>query len=226
MIINVCFSLFITGIIVGSGPCLLSCGPILLSYIAGTKRSAWQGLRCWAIFSFSRLLATIFLGFMAAITGTALLRRFYWEISGYIIWGLTGVFIVFLGTMVFIGLHTKFKACNVLGQTVIRHDFKSLMMLGILVGLLPCVPLIGVLSYITMVATHYAHGILMGAAFGLGTIVSPLVFASIIAGAVPGLKIFHNSNRIIMFQRICGIVLIVLGSHIVIKTLMEFVSAR
>ena len=226
MLINICFSLFITGIIMGSGPCLLSCGPILLSYIAGTKSSASQGIRCWMIFSFSRLLSTIFLGFIAGIAGTALLRGFYWEISGYIIWGLTGVFIVFLGIMVFIGLHTKFPACGILSKTVIQHDFKSLMVLGILVGLLPCIPLIGVLSYITMVATHYTHGILMGAAFGLGVIVSPLVFASMIAGAIPRLKIFQYSNRIIIFQRICGIVLMVLGSHITIKTLAEFVSAK
>ena len=210
----------------GSGPCLLSCGPILLSYIAGTKSSALQGLKCWAIFSLSRLASTIFLSFLAGFIGTALFRRFYWEISGYIIWGLTGLFILFLGVMVFVGFHAKFRVCNMLGNAATARDRNSIITLGVLVGLLPCVPLIGVLSYIAMVATHYLHGILMGAAFGLGVIISPLIFASMIAGAVPGLKVFQNSNRVMVFQKICGVILMVLGSHIFIKTLMEFMAAR
>jgi sulfite exporter TauE/SafE len=98
------------------------------------------------------------------------------------------------------------------------------MALGILVGLLPCVPLVGVLSYIAMISTRYYHGIFMGAAFGFGVIISPLIFASMIAGAIPGLKIFQNSNRVIIFQKVCGIILMILGSHIFIKTLMEFLA--
>jgi hypothetical protein len=224
MLINICFSLFITGIIMGSGPCLLSCGPILLSYIAGTKSSALQGLKCWAVFSLSRLLSTIFLSFLAGLVGTALFRRFYWEVSGYIIWGITGLFIMFLGFMVFMGFHAKLRVCDILGNAAAQRDKNSVMALGILVGLLPCVPLVGVLSYIAMISTRYYHGIFMGAAFGFGVIISPLIFASMIAGAIPGLKIFQNSNRVIIFQKVCGIILMILGSHIFIKTLMEFLA--
>jgi sulfite exporter TauE/SafE len=210
----------------GSGPCLLSCGPVLLSYITGTKSSALQGLRCWLIFSLSRLLAIICLGFIAGIAGTVLLRRFYWEMPGYLIWALTGFFIVFLGILVFTGARTRFQACRAFNRSMIQNDLKSLVILGLLTGLLPCVPLIGILSYITMVASDYSQGILMSAAFGLGTIMSPLVLASLIAGAMPGMKIFQKPGRIIIFQRICGIALISLGSHIAIRTLMEFTAIR
>jgi hypothetical protein len=226
MLINICFSLFVTGIIMGSGPCLLSCGPILLSYIAGTKSSALQGLKCWAIFSLGRLLSTILLGFLAGFAGAALFQRFYWEISGYILWSITGLFIIFLGFMVCIGMHSKLKICNILGNVTAQRDRNSVMLLGVLVGLLPCVPFLGVLSYITMVSTDYYHGIFMGAAFGIGVIMSPLIFASMVAGAIPGLKIFQNSNRVMVFQRICGAVLMILGAHILIKTLLEFMAAR
>jgi sulfite exporter TauE/SafE len=220
--LNICFSLFVTGILMGSGPCMLSCGPILLSYIAGTKSSATQGLRCWFIFSFSRLLSAIFLGFIAGIAGTVLLRRYYWEISGYIIWLLAGAFIAFLGFMIFVGIDTRFNMCSALNRVMIKKDAKSLIALGILIGLLPCVPLIGVLSYITMVSTQYYHGVLMGAAFGLGAIISPLIFASMIAGALPGLKFFQDAKRILVWRRICGAVLIFLGLHILIRTLLQF----
>ena len=224
--INICFSLFITGILMGSGPCLLSCGPILLSYIAGTKSSALGGLRCWFLFSFSKLVSAIFLGFIAGLAGVTLLRRFYWDMPGYIMWFLTGCFIIFLGFMVFIGSHTKFKLCSRLNQSMIQRDTKSLVALGLLIGALPCVPLLGVLSYIAMISTHYWHGIAMGAAFGLGTIISPLIFGSMIAGAITGLKIFQNSKAALIFQRICGLVLMFLGAHIAIKTFMEYTLAR
>jgi sulfite exporter TauE/SafE len=224
--INICFSLFITGILMGSGPCLLSCGPILLSYIAGTKSSAIGGLRCWFLFSFSKLLSAILLGFIASLAGVSLLRRFYWEAPGYIIWLLTGSFIIFLGVMVFAGAHTKFRLCSRLNQTMIQRDTKSLVILGLLIGALPCVPLLGILSYIAMISTHYWHGIAMGGAFGFGTIISPLIFGSMIAGAITGLKIFQNSKAAIIFQRICGFILIFLGAHIVQKTLMEYMLAR
>jgi hypothetical protein len=226
MLFNICTSLFLTGVIMGSGPCLLSCGPILLSYIAGTKNSALQGLRCWLVFSVSRLLATLFLAFLAGFIGTALFNRFYWEISGYIIWGFTGVFIVFLGFMVFIGFHAQTRLCGILGQAIKQRHRNSTILLGILVGFLPCIPLLGVLSYIAMISTHPLHGIFMGAAFGIGVILSPLVFASMLAGALPGLRFFQNQNRIIIFQRICGLVLMFLGMHITIKTLMEIMSVR
>jgi hypothetical protein len=224
--INICFSLFVTGMLMGSGPCLLNCGPILLGYISGTKSSALQGFKCWLTFSLAKFSSIIVLSFLAGVIGTALFQRFYWEVSGYIIWGLTGLFVILLGFMVSIGLNTKLKVCNILGNAAIQRDRNSVIILGILVGFLPCVPLIGVLSYITMIATQPYHGIFMGASFGLGVIISPLIFASMIAGAIPKLKILQKSNRLIIFQKVCGAILIVLGAHIFIKTTMEFISLR
>jgi cytochrome c biogenesis protein CcdA len=220
--LNICISLFITGMLMGSGPCMLSCGPILLSYIAGTSRSALSGLYCWFVFSLSKLAAVIFLSFLAGFVGVIFLRRFYWEMPGHIIWLLTGGFVVFLGFMVFFNAHGRFRLCNHSSPCGIRHDTKGLIVLGLLIGALPCVPLLGVLTYISMVSTHYMHGILMGAAFGLGVIVSPLIFGSMIAGAITGFRIFQNTKFVSIFQRICGIILISLGLHIIVNTIMEF----
>ena len=200
--LRICFSLFITGLLMGVGPCLVSCGPVLISYIAGTKRSAMQGLRSWFIFSLSRFLVTVFLGSIAGIAGAGLFSRFYHGISAPIIWFITGIFISFLGILIFFGIHTKIKVCGVLNQSLIQHDTKSLIALGILIGVLPCVPLLGVFSYITMASTHYSQGILMAAAFGLGTIISPLVLLSMAAGAVPKFKLLQHHRALIIFQRI------------------------
>ncbi len=206
----------------GAGPCLISCGPVLISYIAGTKRSALQGLQSWFIFSLSRFSVTVFLGFIAGIAGAGLFSRFYYGIPGSIIWFVTGIFISSLGILIFFGIHTKFRVCGFLNRSLIQHDTKSLITLGILTGVLPCVPLIGVISYITMTSTHYTHGILMSAAFGLGAAISPLALLAMAAGAIPKLKLLQYHGALIVFQKICGLVLFFLGAHVVVNALIKF----
>jgi cytochrome c biogenesis protein CcdA len=220
--LHIYFSLFITGIITGAGPCLLSCGPILLSYISATASSAKQGLFGWLVFSASRFLSTVLLGFTAAFAGTELLRRFYWEAPGYIIWLLTGLFIIFLGITVFIAKGFGFGLCNVFRLFLKKGDTANTVILGIFMGLLPCIPLIGVLSYITMTARHYVDGIFMSAAFSLGTIISPLAFGSMAAGALPGIIFSNKPKRILLWRRLCGLILIFFGVNILVKTLTEF----
>ena len=217
------FSLFITGIILGSGPCLASCGPILVSYIAATKRSALGGLWSWFLFSVSRVFIYIFLGAIAGIAGAGLFRRFYWEIPGYIIWLIAGIFICFLGLLIFLGKNTHLRACKHLNESFIQKDNKSIITLGILIGIFPCVPLIGVFSYITMISTHFTHGLLMSAAFGLGTFISPLLLLGVFAGSISRLKILHEEKNLLIFQRICACILFLLGGHIIIKTVMEYI---
>jgi hypothetical protein len=216
------FSLFVTGLLMGAGPCLLSCGPVLISYIAGTKRSALQGLQSWFIFSLSRFSVTVFLGFIAGTVGAGLFSRFYYGMPGSIIWFVMGVFISFLGILIFFGIHTKVKVCGLLNRSLIQHDTKSLIALGLLIGILPCVPLIGIFSYITMASTYYTHGILMGAAFGLGTVISPLALMAMAAGAIPKLKLLQHHRALIIFQKICGLILFFLGAHVVANVLIKF----
>lgn len=219
--LKICFSLFITGIILGTGPCLATCGPILISYIAGTKRSPLGGLWSWFVFSITRVLIYVFLGLIAGFAGAALFRRFYWEIPGYIIWFAGGIFISFLGMLIYLGRESHFKVCRLLNESLVQKDTKSLITLGVLVGIFPCVPLVGVLSYITMISTHFGQGILMSAAFGLGTLISPLIFLGMLAGAIPKLKILRDEKNLIIFQKICGVILLLLGIHIIIRTFVR-----
>ena len=205
----------------GSGPCLASCGPVLISYIAATKKSAMQGLHSWFIFSLSRFVTTVFLGLVAGIAGANLFNRLYSGVSGPIIWFATGAFISCLGILIIFGIHTKFKTCSALNKSLIQHNIRSLAILGMLIGVLPCAPLIGILSYITMTSTHYMQGILMAAAFGLGTAISPLALLAMAAGAIPKLKLLQDRRALIIFQRICGTILIFLGVHVIVSALIK-----
>jgi len=108
-----------------------------------------------------------------------------------------------------------------LEQSLIQHNIRSLAILGMLIGVLPCAPLIGILSYITMTSTHYMQGILMAAAFGLGTAISPLALLAMAAGAIPKLKLLQDRRALIIFQRICGTILIFFGVHVIVSALIK-----
>jgi len=127
-----------------------------------------------------------------------------------------------LGVLIFFGKDSHLKICRLLNDSLIQNDTKSLITLGVLVGIFPCVPLVGVLSYITMISTNFFQGLLMSAAFGLGTIISPLIFMGMLAGAIPRLKLLQDEKNLAIFQKICGVVLVVLGGHIIIKTAVEY----
>lgn len=51
--------LFIIGITVSFGPCLVFCSPVILPYIAATKQGWREGLRTTLIFLFTRLVAYV-----------------------------------------------------------------------------------------------------------------------------------------------------------------------
>ena len=220
---RICFSLFATGIILGAGPCLASCGPILISYIAATKRSPLGGLWSWLVFSVSRVLVYIFLGLIAGFAGAELFHRFYWEVSGYIIWFIGGIFISSLGVLIFLGKESRFNVCRLLNESLIQKDTKSLIALGVIIGIFPCAPLIGIFSYIMMVSTHFSQGILMSAAFGLGTVISPMIFLGMLAGSIPKLKVLQNEKNLLIFQRICGGILFLLGMFLIVRTVTDYI---
>ncbi|MFH1868801.1 MAG: sulfite exporter TauE/SafE family protein [Candidatus Omnitrophota bacterium] len=222
---RICSSLFLTGVVLGSGPCLASCGPILISYIAGTKNSPLGGLRSWLIFSLSRVCVYLLLGAAAGFLGAELFNRYYWELPGYIIWILGGFFICFLGVLMFLGKHIAFRACSFLNKSFVQRDTKSLLVLGVIVGIFPCVPLMGVYSYITMVSHNPGHGIIMSAAFGLGTVISPMIFLGMLAGTIPRLKMLKDEKNLILFRRICGVVLFSLGVHILVKITAAYMKS-
>jgi sulfite exporter TauE/SafE len=224
--LKICISLFLTGAVLGTGPCLATCGPILISYIAATKKSPLGGLRAWFIFSITRVAIYIFLGIIAGFAGAGLFNRFYWEMPGYIIWFAGGGFISILGLLIFAGKQTHFKVCQLLNQSLIEKDTKSIITLGVLIGIFPCVPLIGVLSYITMISTHFSQGLLMSAAFGAGTLISPLILLAVLAGAIPRINILQDEKRLIIFQKICGLILFLLGFHVILKTFSEFIRMQ
>ncbi|MBN3038208.1 MAG: sulfite exporter TauE/SafE family protein [Candidatus Omnitrophica bacterium] len=213
------FDLFITGVALSWGPCLSFCAPVLLPYIAGTQKGWLGGLKATVVFSLARIIPYIILSVISVSIGQYLIKRFYQTQESLIIQLCTSVFIVFLGLMIIIGRAPHFNFCAAfLKKFNSGNGLWQMAVLGFLIGSAPCVPLFGVLLYITFNAQSLSQGALFGLVFGIGTLVSPLMLIGPLAAGLP--QILKDRPAVyMMFSRICGLILMYLGINMLIAVL-------
>ncbi|MBN2097613.1 MAG: sulfite exporter TauE/SafE family protein [Candidatus Omnitrophica bacterium] len=208
---------FVAGVTLGWGPCLYFCAPILLPYIAGAQKDWLAGLKISLAFSLARILPYTILSIISATLGQYLIRRFYQGFEGLIIYFAVGGLITLLGIIILIGKSAQFHSCLPF-KKIAAKGVKEMFLLGLIVGLAPCIPLLGVLAYIAVYAEHFWQGALLGVLFGLGTLVSPLILLGPLAGETARL-LFKKPLVYKIFSRICGLFLLYLGIGMVIKAL-------
>lgn len=205
--------LFFTGLTMGVGPCLAFCGPILFPYIAGSKRSWRGGLKDILIFSASRVVIYAILGLLASNIGyflTELISSPKFNLIKYL---GAGIFVLLLGIIMILG-RTKFFFCRLLHRETIERSTKSMILLGILIGVSPCLPLLGALATIAGLAKGPLVGAFWGFSFGLGTAISPLIILALVAGGLGKLlslkPILHQ-----VASRLCGCFLVYFGIRLI-----------
>lgn len=206
--------LFIIGITVSFGPCLAFCSPVILPYIAATRRGWREGLAAILTFSFVRLTAYILLGLLAGMLGELLTRGLHQ--FEYLIFFTGGLFISLLGLLIIFGRDYHHHLCQVLRSYAVDNKIKGPIMLGLIVGILPCLPLLGVLAYITLEAQNLWQGAFYGLAFGMGKLISPLIPLSILASALPA-GLIKNPRIYGFFSRLCGFILFLIGVNLVVS---------
>ncbi|MFZ5801178.1 MAG: sulfite exporter TauE/SafE family protein [Candidatus Omnitrophota bacterium] len=213
---DIWLSLFLSGVFLGAGPCLISCGPFLLFFIAGAQKTLREGLLIWFAFSLARLFSYLLLGLGCGILSQKVVSRFIAGNAGRYFAMAAGVFIVSVGIAMLLGRSTQSRFCRQMETVFIKRGLKSAFAFGILIGLLPCAPLLAVLSYITLISKTWVKGVAYSFAFGLGTMVSPLVIIALLAALVP--KIFFRKEHLLsIFSRACGLIIIFLGALILLK---------
>ncbi|MCX5695122.1 MAG: sulfite exporter TauE/SafE family protein [Candidatus Omnitrophica bacterium] len=202
---------FILGLSFGWGPCLASCGPLLLAYVAGTKKDVLQSVGAYLLFSLSRVFVYLVLGALVFFLG-----RFILERSGsffkFVLLG-SGVFIVLLGLLMLLGQEIKSHSCSFLYKHILEKDKKSIVMLGLTAGLLPCAPLITMFTYTGLVSQNILENLLYTLAFGLGTVLSPLIILVALAGILP--RLVRGALPMKLFNIICGLIIIILGLQLI-----------
>lgn len=202
----------------GMGPCMVSCGPLLISYSAATKNGFGDSLRLYLIFSLSRIIVYLFLGLLAGLFSQFIFFQDYQLNLARYLYFVGGIFIFLIGLIIILGKEPRLKLCKLLRKNLVENDAKSIFVFGLIIGISPCAPLIGVLSYIGMISFSWLKGMILSLAFGIGTVISPLIFLVIFAGLIN--KIFKNREKFfIIFQKICGFILCFLGIHLFILAL-------
>jgi sulfite exporter TauE/SafE len=196
------------GIGMGWGPCLALSGPILLPYIAATKGGWREGLGTSAAFSLGRLLALAILGGLASVAFASVNRFFPPHRSGYL-YLVMAVFIVLMGALIVLGKGFKAPLYRALREQIVDRGTASMLSLGFLIGILPCAPLVAILTYIACVATNVLYGIIYALSFGVGTVV-PLIILGPLVGFFPE-RVLKSATPLRIFRAICGAILILFG---------------
>ncbi len=203
-------SIFLLGLLFGSGPCLVSCGPLLVSYVAGTEKSMRQGAAAYFLFSSAKILAYLLLSLAVFFAGRLVIDRLLGDFSKYIFVS-AGVFIVILGVFIAVGSRPEFRPWQLFYARFINNDRKSLLILGLVTGLLPCAPLLAVFSYLGLVSGSWPRALYYGLLFGAGTMISPLLALTICAGLVRRFLSDRNNFYCVIFNFICGSIIVFLG---------------
>jgi sulfite exporter TauE/SafE len=210
-------NMFFTGFLFGAGPCMASCGPVLIAYIAGTKNNIVKALTGYALFSLGRISVYLALSLAIFYVGSLSVARISADYS-WLIYKAGGSLIVLIGLFMALGKKIAYpRFFNSLGQGLLEKNRKSVTILGLVIGMLPCAPLLAVFSYIALAAKSAPQSLVYSLSFGIGTVFSPLILLILVSGA---LSRFINKKEEIyrrVFGFICGSVLIFLGLQLILR---------
>jgi sulfite exporter TauE/SafE len=192
------------------------CAPILIPYIASTKKTWWEGLWATLVFSLVRTFAYTLLGLIAFLSYRLVEMIANPAKNPYL--GLcAGIFVVFLGILlVVLRKEIHLPVFKLLGKEFLEKVTQSMILLGLLIGFSPCLPLIGALTLIATHAQSAFEGAFLGLSFGVGTLLSPLLILGLLAGFLPG-EIIKNQKVFRIFKMVCGILLILFGLNLIVK---------
>jgi sulfite exporter TauE/SafE len=216
--LNYIFVLFLNGIFFGSGPCIASCGPLILSFSIGNKKNFKESLKIWGVFSLSRLFVYIIIGLIAGIFNQVVLEKFYSSWFADILFICAGLVIILMGLTMLFNNKIPHNFCNKIDLNLIKKHKNGAAFLGLMAGFLPCAPLLGILCFIALISKSFIDSIVYSSSFGLGTFFSPLFILFIFAGAIP--KALSKRPKVyIIFERLSAIIICYLGLSLIFSVL-------
>jgi len=205
--------LFAIGLTAGFGlQCFFVCAPLILPCVAaadGDWRCALKDLFCLLG---GRLIAYIILGAIAGGVGFYI-DRITGSIAVNWLKSSAGYVMILLGLSVTLGLGLNIRPCSRLSKnTFVKGG--GLVLIGLAIGMAPCLPLVSVMFEITLISKTPFLGALYGLAFGAGTLL-----ASIVTLGPPAACLGHFTVRLVKNKALqstlriaCGILIIIFGA--------------
>ena len=200
------------------GACVASCGPVLISYITGTGKGVINGLKAYILFSLAKLSVYMMLGVLIFFLGKFACEELLGRYANVLLIG-AGAFLILMGSLIAFKKETKFKICQFLQYKFLVKDTKSIITLGVITALLPCMPLIAFFSYLSLMAHSWQESFIYTFSFGIGNIFSPLLFLAAFSGIIPQFIIKNNVAGARIFSFICGLIIMVLGIQLIGRAL-------
>jgi cytochrome c-type biogenesis protein len=213
-------SALLLGIVYGATFCTLTCSPFIASYIIGSDRGARRGIWLSFIFNGGRVLTYGLLGLGVGVAGSAFLLE-----GAYARWGALafGIAVAAIGIWIAVRRRPRGHGCICAQEDSwaarIRHRFEphegdggelSAASMGLLIGLVPCPPLIALLVF-AATSGSAVTGLVLGLLFGLGTVISPIIIIAGMAGWFSD-RIAREAPTLTRgVQRVAGLMLVLLG---------------
>lgn len=169
---------FVFGLL-GSLHCLGMCGPLAVA-IPHSKGSRWTEIADGLLYNFGRILTYTILGVVVGLFGSAISLSKYQNTISIVVGILLLLYVVLPGKMkVHIAKYQVFQKVSIGFKSVFHkalqsHGKISLLVIGLLNGLLPC----GLVYVALATSAVFADGLKSGAymlLFGLGT--APMIFS-------------------------------------------------
>jgi len=210
----VAVSLFLTGVVLSSGPCLVTCGPIMVSFIGSYSNSVRSGLKIYLIFCLTRILSYGLIGLITGFAGEYFLNEIYQTKYVNYLYLFFGVFILIVAIVAFISKLQINEKCRAKKNSFSKSMFLNAAIFGLGIGFWPCPPLLGVLSSILLLSNNIWKGFFYAVSFGMGTIVSPLAILSLFASSLD--RFFQKVPKILRLIKIVfSILLLLIGMRII-----------
>lgn len=207
-------SFFLLGLSFGFGPCMSSCGPILISYIAGRQKNVLKSLSTYWLFSLGRIFAYLILGLLFFSFGKLMAERLLTGLAPYV-FILGGAFIMVVGILLAAGKRIESGFCAGLYTGLLEKDKYSIFIFGLIIGLIPCAPLVAVFSSQGLLAKSWFSSLLYMFSFGAGTALSPLVLLVVFAAWLPRISLRQKALLGKVFNLICGLILAFMGGQLI-----------
>ncbi|MEW6409177.1 MAG: sulfite exporter TauE/SafE family protein [Nitrospirota bacterium] len=208
---NPYLGVLIAGLFYGMTLCSFSCLPYIGTYIIGTQEGFSKGFKATIIFSISRIATYTLLGGLCGYIGSVILK----EINPGLILLITGVVIFLIGIIVILKpLQTCPQNGHKIKKTIsFKNPFLHLISMGVVISLIPCLPLTAVLLYSSTTQSIFTGG-LIALMFSIGTSISPLYLFGGAAGWFSKKIRLEIPQHKGLMQRISGGILVFLGAKL------------
>ncbi len=208
------------GVVYGLTFCTLTCSPFIAAYVVGADRGTRRAVWLSVVFNTGRVATYGALGLAVGVVGAAFLEE-----AAFARWGALafGAVVVGIGAYLAVRRRPRARACACPqeagfvarvaarlrpGEGASREGYAALM--GLLIGLVPCPPLVALLVYSAAYGSA-GMGLALGLVFGVGTLFSPMFVVAAAAGWFSDRVARDAPFARAGMSRVAGVVLIALG---------------